>query len=118
MKYLQEVLTMVRTVFQTIGGAFSTSAGQAVFMNRLLATLPKTVPGVSSTLILQTGASDLHNAVPAEMLPGVIQAYMVGIKAAFAVGLAFCAMAFLSSLAIPTRKLPSHVLEKDSQTSV
>jgi MFS transporter, DHA2 family, glioxin efflux transporter len=33
---------------------------------------------------------------------------MVGLKAAFAVALAFSGAAFLCSLAIPMRKLPSH----------
>ncbi|RFU35724.1 hypothetical protein B7463_g572, partial [Scytalidium lignicola] len=94
--------------FQTIGGAFSTSAGQSAFVNRLLATLPKTAPGVNPGLVLLTGASELHNVFPPDVLPGVLEAYMVGLKAAFAVAVAFSGVAFLCSLAIPTQKLPSH----------
>ena len=99
---------MCYTVFQTIGGAFSTSAGQSAFVNRLLATLPKTAPGVSPGLVLLTGASELHNVFPPDVLPGVLEAYMVGLKAAFAVAVAFSGVAFLCSFAIPMRKLPSH----------
>lgn len=55
-----------------------------------------------------TGASELRNVFPADVLPGVLEAYMIGIKAAFAVAVAFCGMAFLCSLAIPMKKLPSH----------
>lgn len=33
---------------------------------------------------------------------------MVGLKAAFAVALAFSGVAFLCTLLIPTKKLPSH----------
>ena len=91
-----------------MGGAFSTSIGQSAFVNRLLATLPKTAPGVNPALVLLTGASELHNVFPPDVLPGVLEAYMVGLKAAFAVALAFCGVAFLCSLAIPMQKLPSH----------
>ena len=96
------------TVFQTIGGAFSTSAGQSAFVNRLLATLPKTAPGVNPVLVIITGASELHNVFPPDVLPGVLEAYMVGLKAAFAVAVAFSGVAFLCTLAIPMKKLPSH----------
>lgn len=59
-------------------------------------------------LVLLTGASELHNVFPPDVLPGVLQAYMVGLKAAFAVAVAFSGVAFLCSLAIPMKKLPSH----------
>lgn len=59
-------------------------------------------------LVLATGASELHNIFPPEILPGVLEAYMVGIKAAFAVAIAFSGVAFLCSLTIPMRKLPTH----------
>ncbi|CAK7233488.1 hypothetical protein SBRCBS47491_008626 [Sporothrix bragantina] len=93
-------------LFQTIGGAFSTSIGQSAFVNRLLAVLPKTAPGVSPLLVIATGASDLHNVFDAETLPGVLEAYMAALKAAFAVGIAFCGMAFVLSFAIPMKRLP------------
>ncbi|KAB5546816.1 putative efflux pump antibiotic resistance protein [Coniochaeta sp. 2T2.1] len=94
--------------WQMIGGAFSTSAGQAAFVNRLLATLPKTAPGINPGLVLLTGASELHNVFPADVLPGVLVAYMTGLKAAFAVAIAFSGVAFLCSLLIPWSKLPTH----------
>lgn len=55
-----------------------------------------------------TGASELRNVFPPDVLPGVLEAYMVGLKAAFAVAVAFSGIAFLFSLAIPMRKLPTH----------
>ena len=107
--FLCEVDRRIVQSSQTIGGAFSTSAGQAAFANRLLATLPRTAPGVNPGLVLLTGASELHKVFPADTLPGVLKAYMVGIKAAFAVAVAFSGTACLCSLAVPVRKLPSHV---------
>ena len=97
------------TVFQTVGGAFSTSTGQAVFVNRLLKVLKSTAPAVSPILVLATGASELHDVIPPQSLPGVLLAYMAGLKAALTVAVAFSGVAFLCSLAVPTAKLPSHV---------
>lgn len=77
-------------------------------MNRLLATLPETAPGVDPNLVVVTGASDFRKVFPADELPGILAAYMVGLKAAFAVGLGFAGIAFLASLLVPTNKLPSH----------
>ncbi|KJR85115.1 efflux pump antibiotic resistance protein [Sporothrix schenckii 1099-18] len=93
-------------VFQTVGGAFSTSIGQAAFVNRLLAVLPSTAPRVDPRLVIVTGASELRNVFAADVLPGVLDAYMAALKAAFAVGIGFCGVAVLCSLAIPTKRLP------------
>lgn len=97
------------TVYQTIGAAYSTAVGQSVFINRLLATLPHEAPSVDPQLVLLAGASELQKVFGPDVLPGILRSYMVGLKAAFAVSLAFCGAAFLCSLAIPTRKLPSHM---------
>ena len=90
----------------------STSSGQSAFVNRLLAELPKTAPTVNPGLVLMTGASELHNVFPPDVLPGVLEAYMTGIKAAFAVAVAFSGTAFVFSLLVPIKKLPSHALDE------
>lgn len=100
-------------VYQTIGGAFSTSAGQAGFVNQLLKKLPRTAPSVNPHLVIGTGASELRNVFSPDVLPGILEAYMVGIKAAFAVALAFSGMAFLFSLFVPAKKLASHAKAED-----
>lgn len=103
-------------VFQTVGGAFSTSIGQAAFVNRLLKVMPTTAPSVSPALVLHTGASELHDVIPAASLAGVLQAYMSGLKAAFAVSVAFSGVAFLCTFLVPTAKLPSHVDSQEADT--
>lgn len=60
------------------------------------------------SLVIATGASELRAVFPAAELPGVLQAYMVGLKGSFAVALAFAGVACLCTLAIPMRKLPTH----------
>ncbi|KAF4626230.1 hypothetical protein G7Y89_g11933 [Cudoniella acicularis] len=72
---------------------------------------PEDLAAVTANLLFfQTvgGASELHNVFSPDVLPGVLEAYMVGLKAAFAVAVAFSGIAFLCSLAIPMKKLPSH----------
>ena len=94
--------------FQTVGGAFSTSAGQAAFVNRLLHELPKKAPGVDPAMVLATGASELHNVFDAEVLSGVLESYMIGLRAAFAIAVAFSGVAFIISFLLPWKKLPTH----------
>lgn len=64
-------------------------------------------------LVVVTGAANLRNVFPPDVLPGVLSAYMVGLKAAFIVAIAFAGSAVLISLAIPMRKLPTHTTDKD-----
>ena len=104
---------MCDIVFQTLGGAFSTAIGQSAFINRLLAVLPQEAPSVDPTLVIASGASELSDIFDPKVLPDVLRAYMAGLKAAFLVALAFCATAFICSLAVPMKKLPSHVTDED-----
>jgi len=94
--------------FQTVGAAFTTSAGQSAFVNQLLAKLPETAPGVDAQLVIDTGATALRHVFSAEELPGIIQAYAHGIKAVFAVAAGISALACLVTLAIPWTRLPTH----------
>lgn len=57
-----------------------------------------TAPGVSPTALLATGVTELRLVFPGDQITGVLLAYMEGIRAAFAVGIAMAGMAFLISL--------------------
>ncbi|KAI0387779.1 major facilitator superfamily transporter [Hypomontagnella monticulosa] len=83
---------------QTMGGAFSVSAAQAAFQNTLLKQLPITAPGVDPFAILNAGATDLARVVSAELLPGVLEAYVAGFRAAIIVAIAFGGAATVGSL--------------------
>lgn len=85
------------TVFQNLGGSFSLAAAQSAFANRIIATLPTSAPGVDPVKVIMTGATDIRNVFPAEQLPGVLIAYMQGIKAAFAIGIGMVGASFLVS---------------------
>jgi MFS transporter, DHA2 family, glioxin efflux transporter len=79
-----------------------------VFINRLTATLHNNASNLDPTVVIFTGAAELRDVFSAEDMPGILASYMVGLKAAFAVALAWSGVAFLFSLTIPMRKLPTH----------
>jgi hypothetical protein len=64
------------------------SAAQGAFINQLLLKLATTTPNIDSALLLATGASQLRSVFTAEELPGILVAYMHGLKVAFAIALA------------------------------
>ena len=102
-------------VFQTVGGAFTVSSAQAAFVNQMLVKLPVSAPGVDAERLVTTGASELRNAFSPEELPGILVAYMHGLKAAFAVSIGFCGLAFLTTLIIPWKKLQTHAPDKEQE---
>lgn len=108
-------LTRCRAVFQTVGGAFTVSSGQAAFINQALASLRTSAPDVDPARLIATGASELRKAFTADELPGVLVAYMHGLKAVFAVSIAFCGIAFLTTLAIPWHRLPTHAPDAEEK---
>ncbi|KAJ5158251.1 Major facilitator superfamily domain general substrate transporter [Penicillium coprophilum] len=99
--------------FQTVGGAFTTASGQVAFINQLLAHLPVSAPQVDPELVSSTGAAQLRDVFGPDDLPGILVAYMQGLKTAFAVATALAGCAFLSTFIIPWSKLPTHTADKD-----
>ena len=99
-------------VCQTIGGAFSVASAQVAFVNQMLVKLAETAPGVDAARLIATGASALRTGFTPEELPGIILAYMHGLKAAFAVSIGFCGLAFLATLTVPWRRLKTHLPEE------
>lgn len=88
-------VTAILLFCQTIGGAFMVSAAQAAFVNVLVRDLPSRVPGVDPASVVKTGATDLRNVFSADQIPGILVAYMSGLKIAFAIGLTSTGVAFI-----------------------
>jgi hypothetical protein len=91
--------------FQTLGGALFISAGQAGFVNRLLERIPVTAPGVNPALVVATGATDLRKVFSAHDLPGIIAAYLDGLRISFAIAIATACLGFILAFAPRWRKL-------------
>jgi hypothetical protein len=95
-------------VFQTVGGAFTVSSAQAAFINRALDNLRITAPEIDPSKLITTGASELRKVFTETEIPVVIGAYMQGLKAAFAVSIAFCGLALIATLFVPWEQLATH----------
>jgi hypothetical protein len=91
--------------FQTIGGAFSTSAAQSGFVNRLLTELARTAPEVNPQMVIGTGATQIRHAFPAEQVPAIVLAYMAGIKVTFALAIGLIGTACLFAALVPWKRL-------------
>ena len=66
-----------------------------------------------------TGATQLRNVFAADKVPGIIQAYMEGVKVALALPIAGNGIAFLVSvwILISSRKNPDLTVEMEKETS-
>ncbi|VUC31140.1 unnamed protein product [Clonostachys rosea] len=91
--------------FQLIGGSFSVSAAQAAFSNTLLSRMRETAPDLSSSMILGVGASEQRSVFTPNQIPGILEAYMDALKAAFALATALLAISALISLVHKWEKL-------------
>ncbi|KAI4848168.1 MFS general substrate transporter [Aureobasidium sp. EXF-8845] len=71
--------------FVTIGGAFFISAVQCAFNNQVLAQIVKNLPGIDPAVVLGVGATQIREVFTSAQVPVVLDAYMVGLKAVFAI---------------------------------
>ncbi|ROW15881.1 hypothetical protein VPNG_02556 [Cytospora leucostoma] len=91
-------VTAIIFFFQTVGAAFIISAAQAAFVNVLVKTIPYAAPSVDPARLVATGATELRNIFTPEQVPGILVAYMGGLKISFLVSLASVALALVISL--------------------
>lgn len=97
--------TSMMLCFQTLGGALWVSAAQSVFVNRMLLALPALAPGLDPARIVATGAGQLRNVFTAEELPGILAAYLDGLRTVFALACTIVGAAFLLGLFLPWKRL-------------
>ncbi|EFQ30668.1 major facilitator superfamily transporter [Colletotrichum graminicola M1.001] len=97
--------TAVLLFFQTVGGAFYVAAAQSGFLITILKEVAENLPSVDPAVVALTGATQIRTAFPAEVVPGIIRAYMEGLKIAFALAITGAGVAFLVSLGSRWNKL-------------
>lgn len=85
--------------FQTVGGAIWISAAQAGWANKMLKVVATKLPGVSPGLVVATGATELRKVFTAEQLPGILDAYMEGLRIPFAIAIACACVTVVLSFA-------------------
>jgi hypothetical protein len=86
------------TVSVTIGGAFFISAAQCAFNNQMIKELTRRLPEIDPAMVLATGATRIRQDFPAAQVHIVLDAYMVGLKAVFALMIAAYGISTLVSV--------------------
>jgi hypothetical protein len=93
-------VTALMIFFQSLGFALFVSVGQTLFTNELVSAAPKYVPGVDAAKVVSTGATELRDTFPAGQIPGLVHAYMDGLKNAYIMAIALAGVSVLISVAI------------------
>jgi hypothetical protein len=106
------LLTLLPIVFQTIGGAFSVSAAQSGFVNRMVSTLASSAPGVDPRMVIATGATQIRSSFPPDQVPGIVFAYMAGIKVTFALVVGLTGFTCLVGLLVPWKRINAESLKE------
>jgi hypothetical protein len=75
--------------------------------------MARTAPNINPFQVVATGATQIRSAFPAEAVPGIIEAYMEGIKDAFILVTSFSALAVVFALMMDMRPLPANRENKD-----
>ncbi|KAL2142037.1 hypothetical protein VTI28DRAFT_1607 [Corynascus sepedonium] len=80
-------VTAMVLFFQCIGASAFVTAAQAAFVNRMVQMMPITAPDVDPAKVIATGATLIRVAFPDDQVPGIVVAYMAGIKVAFGISI-------------------------------
>lgn len=84
--------------FQTISASFFVSAAQSAFTNTLVSSLVKNVPSVEPARVLATGATSLTSVFAGAELLGILNAYLEGLRIAFALGIALAGLSLVAAI--------------------
>ncbi|CAH0051604.1 unnamed protein product [Clonostachys solani] len=89
--------TAILMFFQTIGSAFLLSAAQSAFVNKIATVLRSSALDVDVGTVIATGATEIRHAFPADQVPGIVIAYMEGLRVTFAIAATAVGLAFVVS---------------------
>ncbi|KAJ5958635.1 Major facilitator superfamily domain general substrate transporter [Penicillium vulpinum] len=90
--------TAIVNFFTTVGGAFFLSGAQCVFNNKLIETVTINLPEIDPAIVIGTGATQIREAFMASQVSVIIDAYMGGLKAVFAITIAAYGVATVTGL--------------------
>ena len=89
---------------QSLGGAIFISVGQNILSNKLASGL-EALGGINPQAVVSTGATDIRNIVPPQLLPQVIEIYNSAIIDAFYAGLAMACFTIIGALMMEWRNI-------------
>ncbi|RMJ08106.1 hypothetical protein CDV36_012291 [Fusarium kuroshium] len=89
---------------QQLGGAIFVSVGQTILSGRLVDRLSD-IPGLDAKAVVNTGATDLHDVVPAKYMGQVLSAYNYAITRIFFAAVALSIVQLLCALCVEWRSI-------------
>jgi len=103
----QDVPTGVSLIFfgQMLGGAIFISVGQNIFTSNLVTRLTALNHGLTPEQIINTGATDLRDALPANELHDVLVEYNLALRQVFLVATVVSALSLLGALMMEWRSV-------------
>ncbi|KAF2156818.1 MFS general substrate transporter [Myriangium duriaei CBS 260.36] len=96
---------------QTLGGSIMVSVAQNVETNKLLKGVLSTVQGLDPAIVLNTGATDLKNIIPAKFLPQVLEVYNTALANTFYVGVATAVLSLVGAVLVEWKSVKGKKIE-------
>jgi hypothetical protein len=113
---------MALVVFmQTLGGAVFISVGQNVLTSHLVGGMSRLVDGLDPAVIVNTGATDLRDLVPAEQLAAVLEVYSEALRRVFLISAGLASVTILGALGLEwksVKKGKKSVVQEDGARDV
>ncbi|CAD6587601.1 MAG: hypothetical protein ASARMPREDX12_002946 [Alectoria sarmentosa] len=103
--------TAIMNFCLTLGGALFISVGQNIFTDRLSTNLANNVPILNPSVVLNTGATSLRNAVGTESLEGVLFAYNDALTHAYYVSVAMASLSIVGALGMEWKSVKGKKIE-------
>ncbi|PSN75202.1 MFS general substrate transporter [Corynespora cassiicola Philippines] len=94
---ISSVTSMV-LLFINLGGTVLITAAQSAFVNTMIIRLRVSNPAIDPMVVVGTGATQIRHQFNTSELPGIVAAYMAGLKVAFAILIPVTGIAFFVTL--------------------
>ena len=104
--------TAVVSFFQFFGGAIMVALSQTAFSNILRTGLEHFAPELDPRIVLESGATDIRNLVPADQVQGLTNAYNDAITKTMYLAMAASLLAFGSALGLGWQKIEQKKVNK------
>lgn len=103
--------TAIMNFCLSLGGALFIAVGQNIFTNRLSTNLAIYVPILDPSIVLNTGATSLRNAVGPDSLEGVLFAYNDALTHTYYVSVAMASLSIVGALGMEWKSVKGEKIE-------
>jgi hypothetical protein len=103
--------TAIMMFAQLLGGALFISVGQTVFQAELIKHVAAAAPGLDPQMVVNVGATQLQDLIPAQSLSAVLVAYNRALVITFYVSVAVGAASVLGSVFVPWNSVKGKKIE-------